>query len=490
MGHGGRMQEVEILDLLSEPELDEGPPPRRTGRWVALGAVAAVVAVLLVGQSVLDARERAAIAALADVPGVVGTVDEHLQVMRTIPSDAGAALWGLGGSAVPGSDGSVSYSWLDPTTGATLWNAPLLGPTPALADVEHVSGLTTCDPEVATGATDARAATRIVCLVTDGGVEYSDEGAPKLLPAKATRLVVLGTKDGGVLGDWPIDTAAASLAVLPGLAVLTSTHDGATAATAYDIGTGEQRWRTVLKDSRPSDQWVSAWISRTDDRLVVQVRDNRQMVVSADGRVLRDLTSAQGSTFQGWASDDSAGRLMVLAQASDGTSTMTVVAPGSDPSQDRVLDGQHVTFGVDDGSVPGLVLTTDGKIRAWDVRSGKALWSSDVAMFADQAMVLRGRVFVGTGDAVSALDGRTGETLWTQKSESSRYLVSLFTDGTHVLASVAAGGELPSVIVAYVPSSGEKVFQAVLPSGIEQATVFNHQLVGYDSGTGDYAILR
>jgi len=483
------MQEVEILDLPGEPEADDGPPPRRRGRWIALGAVAAVVAVLLVGQSVLDARERAAIAALADVPGVVRPVDDHLRVMRTIPSDAGAALWGLGGSAVPGPDGSVSYSWLDPTTGATLWSAPLLGPTPALADVEHVSGLTTCEPEMETGATDARSATRIVCLVTDGGIEYSDEGAPKLLPAKKTHLVVLATADGGVLGDWPIDTPAATMAVLPGLAAITSTRDGATAVTGYDIDTGEQRWRTMLEDSAPSDQWAGAWISRTDDELVVQVREDRQAMLTADGRVLRNLTSAQGSSFQGWVTDDATGRLMVLAQASDGTSTVTVVAPGSDPTQDRVLDGQHVTFGVDDGSLPGLVLTTDGKVRAWDLRTGKALWSSDVAMFADQAMVLRGRVFVGTGDAVSALDGRTGETLWTQKSESSRYLVALFTDGTHVLASLAAGGDLPSVLTAYVPSSGEQAFQAALPPGIEQATVFNHQLVGYDSGTGDYAIL-
>ncbi|ROS27975.1 putative pyrroloquinoline-quinone binding quinoprotein [Cellulomonas sp. PhB150] len=483
------MQEVEILDLPGEPApADELPPPRR-GRWVALGVVAAVAAVLLVGQSVLDARERAAIAALADVDGVVAPVDENLQVLRTIPSTAGAAVWGTGGSVMPGEDGSLSYDWLDPDTGATLWTTPLLGPTPALVDVEHVSGLTTCEPELASRQTDVRDASRIVCLVTDGGVEYGDEGAPKLLVAKATHLVVLAAADGSVLGDWPIDPAV-SMAVLPGLAVVTSTTDDATDVTAYDVESGEQRWSTTLDDSRPSTQWVGAWIARLDDLLVVQVRESRQTIMmAADGSVLRDLTSEQGSSFQGWDIDDTTGRLMFSSQASDGTSTMTVVAADGDPSKDRVLQGQQVTFGVDDGSVPGLVVTTDGAVRAWDARSGKALWSSGVAMFADQAMVLRGRVFIGTGDSVSALDARTGETLWTQKGEAGRYLVGLFTDGTHVLASLAAGGEQPSVLVAYVPSTGERAFQASLPPGIEQAMPFDKQLVGFDSETGDYVIL-
>lgn len=488
MGHGGRMQEVEILDLPGEAEPEAGPPPRRRGRWVALGAVVAVVAALAVGQSVLDARERAAIAALADVPGVVGAVDEHLQVLRTLPSSAGAAVWGVGGSVVPGPDGSVSYDWLSPDTGATLWSAPLLGPTPALVDVEHVSGLTTCDPATATGSTDARGATRIVCLVTDGGVQYGDEGAPKLVPASETRLVVLATADGSVLGDWAIDDAL-SIAVMLDQAVVTSTSDGSTVVTAYDVATGEERWRTRLDDSRPSDQWVGAWVARADDQLLVQVRDSRQTIMSADGRVVRDLTSEQGTSFQGWYSDDSTGELMFPSQAADGTSTLTVVATDGDPGKDRVLQGQPVTIGVDDGSVPGLVLTTAGKVRAWDVRTGKALWSSDVAMFADQAMVLRGRIFIGTGDSVSALDGRTGETLWSQKSETGRYLVGLFTDGSHVLASLAAGDEQPSVLRAYVPSTGEKAFQASLPAGIEQAMVFDHKLVGFDSETGDYAVL-
>lgn len=489
MGHGGgRMQEVEILDLPDEPGVDEAPSPRRRGRWVALGAVAAVVAVLLGGQSVLDARERAAVAALAGLPGVVGPVDEHVQVLRTIPSSAGAAIWGIGGSVVPGADGSQSYDWLDPSNGAVLWSTPLLGPTPALVDVEHVSSLTTCDTETAATSTDSRDATRIVCLVTDGGVEYGDEGAPTLLAASTTRLVVLATADGAVLGDWPIDPAL-SIAVAPGLAVVTDTDTGATVVTGYDIGTGERRWQTTLDDSRPSKQWVGSWVARAQDQFVVQVRESRQTVVSASGRVLRDVTSAQGSSYQGWDVEDTTGRLMFLQQASDGTSTVTLIAPDGDPDEDRVLRGQQVTLGVDDGSVPGLVLTTDGKIRAWDARTGKELWSSDVAMFADQAMVIRGRVFIGTGENVSALDGRSGETLWTAKSESSRYLVGLFTDGTHVLASLAAGGEQASVLVAYVPSTGERAFVASLPTGIEQAMVLNHQLVGFDDATGDYAVL-
>ena len=73
----GGLQEVELVD----GELTADAPGRRRAplRWVVVGLLVLGVG-LAATQGMLTARERAAIAELARVPGVLSPVDETLVV--------------------------------------------------------------------------------------------------------------------------------------------------------------------------------------------------------------------------------------------------------------------------------------------------------------------------------------------------------------------------------------------------------------------------
>src|SRR4051794_39102456 len=79
MGRAGvSRQQVELLDA-QDAEADAPAPPRR-GRWWWAVLPVGLVAVLVVVQAVADARERAALAGLADLPGVVSPVEASVGV--------------------------------------------------------------------------------------------------------------------------------------------------------------------------------------------------------------------------------------------------------------------------------------------------------------------------------------------------------------------------------------------------------------------------
>ena len=131
------MQEVELLDGDDDVTVQPAPPARDRRRlwWVPAGAAA--VALSLVGtQLVVDAREDAAVARLAAVPGVFPPLGDELEVLRTISQrgrhqhlgrhrdrrrDGRPASWSR-------TDGSQSFTAVDQRTGETLWSTPLLGP--------------------------------------------------------------------------------------------------------------------------------------------------------------------------------------------------------------------------------------------------------------------------------------------------------------------------------------------------------------------------
>ena len=90
----GDMQEVELLDGDEDVtgQVETPARPRRVHRWW-LAAGVAVVAVSLVGtQLVVDAREDAAAARLAAVPGAFPPVGDELVIVRTVPEGEASTL--------------------------------------------------------------------------------------------------------------------------------------------------------------------------------------------------------------------------------------------------------------------------------------------------------------------------------------------------------------------------------------------------------------
>ena len=205
------MQEVELLDGDEDVAEQPSPPARDRRRlwWVPAGAAA--VALSLVGtQLVVDAREDAAVARLAAVPGVFPPLGDELVVLRTIsarrrPAASGPAS-SIGGARTAGlvvADGRVAVLRRRSTS------APARRSGPPRCWVRTRSGPRRWRTATAAGAraTPARGepATVAVCLVTDGFVRYDDDGIEERFPATTSQVVVLDTGDGHVVTQWDVE---------------------------------------------------------------------------------------------------------------------------------------------------------------------------------------------------------------------------------------------------------------------------------------------
>src|SRR6478736_2364556 len=212
------MQHVELDEAAVVPPVaDAGRRGRRRRRWglPVAGGAAALVAALVVTQTALDARERAAQERLAATPGVVRPVDADVGVLwRPDPAAQAVLLQGVdAGTAMVGlavaDDGSQAFVGLDQRTGEQRFSTPLVGPDGARARSLDRSAAGTCVPVPGVDGPPVQAA----CLVSDGFVQYGDEGVETRKAATATRVVVLDTDDGQVVADEPVPGATA-LAVL------------------------------------------------------------------------------------------------------------------------------------------------------------------------------------------------------------------------------------------------------------------------------------
>ena len=171
-----------------------------------------VVAVALVGvQVVVELRDRAAVAALAQVPGVVRPVDEDVRILWTVEPGTQWVVWsGPTGGAHVGlqrtSDGSQALIAVDELTGERRWTTPL---PDAHADhaQEGFSPVGGC-------AAEPEDSGRIVCLVTDAYLAFR-QTENVLVPSEVSRIVVADRTDGSIVAEHEVPGAVA-FAVLPG----------------------------------------------------------------------------------------------------------------------------------------------------------------------------------------------------------------------------------------------------------------------------------
>ena len=141
------------------------------------------------------------------------------------------------------------------------------------------------------------------------------------------------------------------------------------------------------------------------------------------------------------------------------------VVVGAD--HDVEVVGDVVPFVVDDGSVPGLVLTADGRdLRGWD-GDGDELWSVEIPA-GEGVLLLDGRVHLDAGTRLVTLDARTGAELWRTAATVERPV----TDGRLLLGNAAVPSPgVQTELVALDPRDGSEVWRAPLPDG---ATLVAH----------------
>ena len=93
-----------------------------------------------------------------------------------------------------------------------------------------------------------------------------------------------------------------------------------------------------------------------------------------------------------------------------------------------MLDGRLLRTSVDDGSVPGLVLTALGQLYAWDRRTGARAVERRRRSPATTRSWSAAASTSATSTSVVALDGRTGEVVW-RTTAGARPRRLLATDG-------------------------------------------------------------
>ena len=491
----GGMEQVELLDADGDgSDVEHDPAPARPGRvrWLVVGA-AAVVLSLVGTQWVVDAREDAAVARLAAVPGVLPEIGDELTVARVISPDQVSTLWngfttagGAMASLVVAADGSQAVTAIDPLTSETVWSTPLLGPNADRAAARDSSYGGWCSSDAVGG----EAAELAVCLASDGFVRYGADGTEERLQATTTRAVVLDTADGRVVHELEVGDAA-RIAVIPGLLLvgLGAPQQGIE-VVAHDLRTGDERWRyrtPAVTDGPPDDELAQSWhIARAGDHAALYDGVTLRLL-SRTGSLVRDDLRGSGDGF-GSGPDQLTGNLAVTTY-DGGTKTTRLLTADADPAGDVVVEGSLVPMTVDDGSVPGLVLTTVDHLHAWDRATGDEVWESDLLPLTG-VVVARGRVVLATATSVVALDGRTGHVVWEQQTPQSA-AGFLATDARDVLVPTPADGVGGAAgITGYDLVSGERTRHVAYPEGVSEVWQVGRLLIGFSTGPEEVTLLE
>ncbi|MBO3095154.1 outer membrane protein assembly factor BamB family protein [Cellulomonas dongxiuzhuiae] len=485
MARGDARRDVELVE--DDEDATAGAPPgdgTRTGttagdepsgashrtRRRLLVAGAALLALLVVGavvaQSVVTSRERARMAAVAGLPGVVDPADGPMRLLRT--STDGELLMasartpdGLLVASRETTDGAASVVAFDPADGAVAWEVELIGPGSALdvlPDGEVVRSHGACE-------TYGTERDLLVCLADNGADVVGRGTLAQLLPTE-TRLVVLDARDGSVVTDLSAAAgeplASRAMVVLADLVVLAGTG-GSTAQVRAVAADGSVTWQTSFPTTTTTADGSRVDLRATSDAVALLTPDALRLI-DASGETRQQVALASDTrmaTASGYA---------VAVTAQD-----TVVVR---PDGIRRVAGTWVRLTVDDGSAPGLVLTSDERgLHAWDV-DGRALWTSVPKPTGYEALLLDGRVLIGNGTALDALDAGTGEPLW--HADGLLPDSGTTTDGRYVLVlAPRPGGSAPDVLVALDATDGQRSWAADLSEPVSAILPVHGVLVAY-----------
>lgn len=494
MARGRDMQEVELLD--GDEDVTEQPEvPARSRRglwWVAAGAVA--VALSLVGtQLVVDAREDAAAARLALVPGVFPPLGDELVVVRTISRADVDTLWsgvvvgdGRTAALLVAQDGSQSFTAVDQRTGEALWSTPLVGPDARRAASPENGYGGWCQGDT----TGDEPATVAVCLATDGFVHYEDDGTEERYPATTSRAVVVDVGDGHVIAEWAVEETS-QLAVVGDLVVVgTRDAERGVVVVAHDVRTGDEQWRyqePVDADAVESPEQRYWGLFAAGETVAVH-DGNGLLLLSSTGQLVRDDLRA-ATRDASFGTDPATGTFAITTYAGTGARTTTLLAPDADPAGDVVLRGEPVQVTVDDGSLPGVMLTYLSHAYAWDRRTGEELWGAEIQPTSN-ALVIRGRVYLTTTTELLALDGRSGDVVW--RTPLPPYgSGSLATDGRDLLLlSPAFDGSGEAGVTFIDLESGDEVRAVPFPDGVSDLQLLHGMLVGWSYETDEVTVVE
>ncbi|GEK19536.1 outer membrane protein assembly factor BamB family protein [Cellulomonas xylanilytica] len=402
-----RMQLVEVEDAptaaaLPRPPDDlprhdaavtQGPPRPRARllrRWWPVAAV--VVLVVVVSGVVSAARDRAFVARIAAVPGLVRPLDA-----------APEPLWETRGSTLPGTilaaDGALvvleggDRAWTvtshDPTSGERRW-AVDVAPV-SRAGFEATAAV--CPP------LRGDVGELVVCLVRHPRVLYSDEASIQEMPR--IMVVPVSAQDGERLGEWQVRGELVAFdRVEDDLVIGTLDAEGRMTVQRRDARTGDVVW-SVVTSVVMNDPVISvAATMRVLPPLVVLDGGATIVLDVDDGSTLMTgprfgglQVAALGDRFATWA-PVGGGRV----HDADGTALFEVA-------------GLPAQLSADDGSEAGTIIVDEGsQVSGVDAASGAPRWRTPSSL--DPRLLVSGRLVMSGADRYGVLDATDGSTVW------------------------------------------------------------------------------
>ncbi|GIG41177.1 PQQ-binding-like beta-propeller repeat protein [Cellulomonas phragmiteti] len=493
MARRGPLHDVELVEDdepdAPAPTAPDTHPPSRPRRRRAVAAAAALLVVVVgaavVGQGVVDARERETVAAVARQPGGVDLLAGPPAMRWEASFDdlylgaevrAGDVLVGVQHA----SQGPVAVAGRDAGTGAEVWRTELVDGTtreqPAGTPEAHAwSGQ-------CVGVTGEQHL--VVCMAHDGSWVVADLQSVEV-PPSTVRVVVLDVRDGSVVEDLTqalhVTDRPSAVAATGGVVAVAVAADAGAQVHAVRLD-GTPAWELTVPGPRDEDGW-GTFVTSVGE-LVALVTPTELRLLDATGRAVRTeqldgrfVTGRPGIELYVVPSPMGYERGADGSRVEGARTTTTVVRPEGDVE----VTGDIVVTQVDDGSVPGLVLTSGGgRLTAWD-GEGAEVWSVEVAA-PGAALLLAGRVHVDAGSEVLTLDARTGDELW----RSSATTALPVTDGRHLLALAAAPQRgQRAELVALDPAGGGELWRGPLPDGTDEVRTHLRLLLAVELGSGE-----
>lgn len=420
-----RMQLVEVEDAPTATSLSRAPdnPIAATPTPGARGTTAEVVrrwwpvAVLVVLGLVVSglvaaARDRAFVARIAAVPGLVRPLDS-----------APVPLWETAGSILPGTvlaaDGALvvlaagADEWTvtshDPESGAERW-------TTAVAPASR-SGFESAAAMCPALREDA--GSLILCLVLQPRVLYSDDASIQEPPRIS--VVPLSARDGQRLGAWDLRGTIVGIdRVEDDLVVGTLDAESHLVVQRRDGRTGDVVWSMVTPNVMEQAATVISASMRVLPPVVVLEGGSTIVLDVDDGHTI--MTSARYSGLQVAALGD---RFATWAPVGGGR----VHDVGGSPLYP--LEGLPATLSADDGSQAGTLIVDEGpEVAALDVTTGEEQWRTRSVL--DPRVLVSDRLVVSGASTYGVLDATDGTVLWDVDTEALLPWNPL-SDGTLVL---------------------------------------------------------
>ncbi|RYV51647.1 PQQ-binding-like beta-propeller repeat protein [Pengzhenrongella frigida] len=471
----------------SRPGAARGWRPRSRWWWTAIAGTAILV---VAGTVVTNVRESRRMSALAGVPGILAPLDGPLTETWRTGDVMIAGVSGFAGRLLVteiAPDGRVDVVAREPETGEEAWRvvaSPAPDPEATLNGTFLSGNSSTCTlpqvPPTATAAARSRpvedAATGVVaCVVVDETSTWTDDAfGESIFPVRA-HLLMIDAITGDVLSERPTDPTT-SVALL-GSEVVTARFDeaGHLEVTCGDALGTTSRW-TFTSPDPVGEQDVgqrSLWVWSVEGRLVVNALSNAMSagggytnstswLLSADGDVLRSQTDPMGGGFNLLAGGSMIAESTMTA-AGEATTTITDVASGREVTVDAFPAGSTP----DDGSLPGVLLlqSADNEtLIGYDLAADRARWEAPGAGPGGSisTLIIDGRIVRSDQKGLTAIDGRTGETVWTTPLTAE--MGSIATDGRLVLVAQnsSTDGE-GQVLTAYGLDDGRKRWETPLP---------------------------